>query len=329
MACRKGAGNAMAYALLALAFAGGFLLIFGVNLIFADIKQSQQRQLRERLQTEARLLQQERARSSMEFRDAYEMAAEDAAVQHRKPWRERFALLVDQAGVKTKPGQILAVGLLLGVVGATGIWFLTGSIVAAVVVAPLAGCIPFLWVSVVRAQRLSKLQGQLPDAFELMARTMRAGQTVSQAFQAVADEAGVPLSEEFGYCYDQQNLGMSPEAAMHDLSRRTGLLEIKIFVLAVMIHRTSGGNLSELLEKLAHMIRERYRIQGMIGALTAEGKLQAYVLLALPIFLMCAMFFVNRPYIMQLFEFPLILLGMFTFMGLGALWMNRIINFDF
>lgn len=320
----------MEYALLTLAFAGGFLLIFGVNLVFADIKQSQQRQLRERLQAEARLMQQERARSAMEFRDVYEQAAEEASlVQHRKPLRERFALMVDQAGVKSRPGQILAASIGLGLIGAVGLWLVTGSIAAAILIGPIAGCIPFVWVSMVRKQRLTKLQSQLPDAFELMSRTMRAGQTVSQAFQAVADEAGVPLSEEFGYCYDQQNLGMSPEAAMHDLSRRTGLLEIKIFVLAVMVHRQSGGNLSELLEKLAHMIRERYRIQGMIAALTAEGKLQAYVLLALPIVLMTALFFVNRPYIIQLFEYPLILVGMMAFMAMGALWMNRIINFDF
>ena len=141
--------------------------------------------------------------------------------------------------------------------------------------------------------------------------------------------SGAPLSEEFGYCYDQQNLGMSPEAAMRDLSRRTGLLEIKIYALAVTIHRQTGGNLAELLEKLAFVIRERYRIQGMITSLTAEGKLQAYVLLALPLFLLVLMMIVNRPYIMELFHYPLAIILMFGLMGLGSFWMNRIINFDY
>jgi len=78
----------------------------------------------------------------------------------------------------------------------------------------------------------------------------------------VADEFSPPIADEFGFCYDQQNLGLSPEASMRDLARRTGLLELKIFVLAVMVHRQTGGNLSELLEKLATVIRHRYRIRG-------------------------------------------------------------------
>ena len=116
---------------------------------------------------------------------------------------------------------------------------------------------------------------------------------------------------------------------MRDLSRRTGLLEVKIFVLAVMVHRQTGGNLAELLEKLSFVIRERYRIQGLIAALTAEGKLQAWVLLALPMFLIAALFVVNREYTMELFRYPLLLLGMAGLMAVGAVWMNRIIHFDF
>jgi tight adherence protein B len=96
-----------------------------------------------------------------------------------------------------------------------------------------------------------------------------------------------------------------------------------------MVHRQTGGNLSDLLEKLSTVIRDRYRIQGLIKSLTAEGKLQAGVLLALPPLLMAAMFFVNRDYILELFHFPLLLVGMVALMAMGALWMRQIINFDF
>jgi tight adherence protein B len=243
--------------------------------------------------------------------------------------RERLGILLEQAGVRTQPIHLIIAGVILASLTGVVLGVLTRSVVLAVLAAPLAGLLPLLWVNMQRSSRLHKLQSQLPDAFELMSRTMRAGQTMSQALQAVADEAGTPLSEEFGYCYDQQNLGMSPEAAMRDLSRRTGLLEVKIFVLAVMVHRQTGGNLSELLEKLSFVIRERYRISGMITALTAEGKLQAYVLLALPVVLLIALYIVNRPYVLELFEYPAMLLITFGFMGLGALWMNRIINFDY
>jgi tight adherence protein B len=321
----------MMYLLLAFVFAAGFLLVFGINLLFADISSAHRQQIRERLAEEGRLQQLERARAAMQHRDLYELAAEEASIATggHKPFRERFGIMLEQAGMRTRPIHLVIIGGILALATGFLVGFLASSIVAGILVAPLAGCLPLLWISMMRAKRLKKLQSQLPDAFDLMSRTMRAGQTMSQALQAVADEAGAPLSEEFGYCYDQQNLGMSPEAAMRDLSRRTGLLEIKIFVLAVMVHRQTGGNLAELLEKLSFVIRERYRIQGMITGLTAEGKLQAYVLLALPLVLMVALFVVNREYVMELFQFPLILLVMFGFMGLGAFWMNRIINFDY
>ncbi|HUE71771.1 MAG TPA: type II secretion system F family protein [Pirellulaceae bacterium] len=320
----------MTYVLLGLAFVAGFLVIFGVNLLFADISQSHRQRIRERLDEESRLQQLERARTSLQYRDLYELAAEESAyLQTRKPLVERVGLALEQAGLKTRPSQLVIAAVLLAGIFGGGVGLLTQSILIGVLVGPAFACLPFFWVNFVRSQRMKKLQSQLPDAFDLMSRTMRAGQTISQALQAVADEAGAPLSEEFGYCYDQQNLGMSPEAAMRDLARRTGLLEVKIFVLAVMVHRQTGGNLAELLEKLSAVIRDRYRIQGMIQSLTAEGKLQAGILLSLPILLLIAIFFINRPYMMQLFQFPLILVGMFAFMGLGALWMSRIINFDF
>src|SRR5205823_1277174 len=124
----------------------------------------------------------------------------------------------------------------------------------------------------------------------------RAGQTTSQALQAVADEFDQPLAGEFTYCVEQQNLGLATEDALRDLARRTGLLEVKIFVLALLVQQQSGGNLAEILDKLAHVVRERFRVQGKIKALTAEGRLQAAVLLVIPIAIMCFMTVANQDY---------------------------------
>jgi tight adherence protein B len=173
------------------------------------------------------------------------------------------------------------------------------------------------------------LRGQLPDVFDLMSRVLRAGQTIPQALETVAEEVSRPASEEFGYVYEQQNLGLSPEAAMRDLARRTGLLELKIFVLAVMVHRQTGGNLADLLNKLAMIIRDRYRVHGTIRAMTAEGRLQATILLALPPLLLGAITLINRTYASVLFQHPNLLIGMFAFMVAGAVWMQRIVHFDF
>jgi tight adherence protein B len=192
-----------------------------------------------------------------------------------------------------------------------------------------AAPLPMFYLAFLRNQRREKILEQLPEAFELMSRTLRSGQTIAQAFQAVSDETTPPVSREFGFCYEQQNLGLSPEAAMRDLSRRTGLLELRIFVMAVMIHRQTGGNLTELLDKLSRVIRERLKIRGAIKALTAEGALQAYILLALPPAMLGIIWLMNRPYAELLFEYYGLLIAASVSMTFGFLWMRRIINFDF
>jgi len=320
----------MGYFSIAAAFTAGFLLIFGANLAIVDVLESQRLKARKRLEEDLRLRQKERARKSMAYKEMYEMAAEGLVdLRVRPTLRERFVKLVDESGMLITPirllclsaGMALSLGLLTWV--PTGRW-IYGAIAA------LAGAVlPVLYVAMRRRKRMHKMLSQLPEVFELMSRTMRAGQTISQALQSVADEFSPPVSDEFGYCYDQQNLGLTPEAAMRDLARRTGLLELKIFVLAVMVHRQTGGNLADLLDKIAHVIRDRYRIRGVISALTAEGRMQAAILLALPPIMLVIMLIINRPYAIVLFQYPLLLVGMFVSMTIGALWIHKIISFDF
>jgi tight adherence protein B len=313
-----------------LAFVGGFLLVAGLNFVIVDVIEDRRRQIRERLEEEIRLRQLERARTSMANRDLYELAAEgfvdpDAGMTAL----DRFRRFVSQSGVSAPPEQIVAVALVLAVVaGALTIVVLRNAL-ATGFVAIIAASIPFLVVSYIRAQRRNKLLLQLPDAYEMMARMLRSGQTITQAMRGVADEFSSPLAEEFAYCWEQQNLGLSPEASFRDLARRTALLEINIFVVAMSIHRQSGGNLVHLLNKLSGVIRDREKIRGKIAALTAEGKLQAYVLLALPIFVALAMSVLNPGYMAELFDYPAVLGAAVVMEILGYLWLNRIVNFDF
>ena len=320
----------MAYLVLSLAFLAGFLLIFGANWLLVDVTEARRRQVRKRLEEEHRLRVREHARGSMAYQELYEMAADGLIdLRERQSVVSRLLRLIHESGASLQPGQV--VGLCLGAAAIFGALagVLSKSIALAALVGFVAGVTPLVYLAILRARRSEKLLSQLPDAFDVMSRTMRAGQTISQALQAVAEEFSSPIAEEFGYCYDQQNLGLSPEAAMKELARRTGLLELKIFVLAVMVHRQTGGNLSELFDKLAEVIRARYRIRGKIKALTGEGRIQGIMLLALPIFFMLIMFVLNRPYIMTLFQYPLLVAGMFFFMAVGAVWMHKIVNFDF
>lgn len=319
----------MEYFIIGLAFLAGFLLIFGVNLLLVDILESQRQQARKRLEEELRLRQKERARSSLAYKDMYEMAAEGLVDFNSRPTlAESFVKLVDESGMLITPLRLLGVSIGLFLLFGLVVWVPTGRWVCGLIAALLAAAVPVLYVAIQRRKRMEKMLSQLPDAFELMSRTMRAGQTISQALQSVADEFSPPVSDEFGYCYDQQNLGLSPEAAMRDLARRTGLLELKIFVLAVMVHRQTGGNLADLLEKLASVIRDRYRIRGVIRALTAEGRMQAIILLALPPIMLMLMLVLNRSYAMTLFHYPWVLVIMFVSMTIGAFWIHKIISFD-
>ena len=116
---------------------------------------------------------------------------------------------------------------------------------------------------------------------------------------------------------------------MRDLARRTGLLEIKIFVLAVLVQQQTGGNLAELLDKLSGVIRERFKVRGKVRALTAEGRIQAVVLLSLPPAMFLMMLFLNRSYAQVLLDHPGLLVGVLVTETLGALWIRKIVNFEY
>jgi tight adherence protein B len=320
----------MGYVITGLAFGTGFLLILAANFVLVDLLAIQRQQTRKRLEEELRLQQHERTRKAIERGDLYVLASEEwAELVARPTLRERFIRLAEESGLRIQPGQLLGLSVSLAVLMALPAAMLTGKPLAVLPAALVGGLLPLAYVAFVRARRREKLLSQLPDAFDLMSRLLRAGQTIPQGLQAVADEFPSPIADEFRCCYDQQNLGLSPEAAMRDLARRTGLLELKIFVLAILVHHQTGGNLVELLDKLSKVIRDRYRTRGAIKAATAEGRMQAIILLALPPLMLLIMFLLNRPYMMVLLEHPMLLVGMFVSMCIGGFWMHRIVSFDF
>ncbi len=237
-------------------------------------------------------------------------------------------MMIEQSGLHTTLQRLFLFSSLLGLgLGIGG--FLLSGVIAAAGLGLLGFTLPFFYVRMKQKSRLGKMLSQLPDAFDLMARVIRAGQTMSQALLAVADEFDQPIAAEFSYCYEQQNLGLSPELSLRDLARRTGIIELKIFVLAVLVQQQTGGNLAEMLEKLATVVRERFRILGKIRALTAEGRLQAAVLLALPPFMLLIILVLNRSYGQVLLDRPMLLLCVCLSELLGALWIRKIVNFDF
>jgi tight adherence protein B len=314
--------------LMLMTFLAVALAILGVYSVLSDMFLRDRSRFSQRVDEEFRKRLRDQARKSSLFKDLAALEAEAQREHDRPSVRRRFEALVEQSGVNITPARLLAMMIVAGAVLGPLAFLLAGPVPG--LAAGAAGfALPWGYVYLQRNRRLGKLLSQLPDTFDLMARVIRAGQTVPQAIQAVADEFDAPVSAEFSYCYEQQNLGLPPEVAFRDLARRTGLLEIKIFVLAMLVQQQSGGNLAELLDKLATVVRERFRVRGKIKTLTAEGRFQAAVLLALPPLLLLAILFLNPRYGQILLDHPNLLYGMLGAEVFGALWIRKIINFDF
>ena len=210
-----------------------------------------------------------------------------------------------QADCHIKPSTLTGVGLLLGLLGTTA------SILAGVrwYFAPLAGIvmflIPWVWLLNKRRARLKTFSSQLSDALELVARALRAGHSLAAGMHVVAEEMPSPIAEEFGRVYEEQNLGVTLEDALKTLCERVPNLDLRFFVTSVLIQRQTGGDLSEILDKIGYVIRERYRILGQVKALTAEGRLSGVILLALPFALFLTMLHIKYDYVEKLWTHPL------------------------
>jgi tight adherence protein B len=312
-----------------LTFLAGAFLVVAVYSLLSDLFLRDRERVSQRVDEEFLKRQREKAQKSRLFKDFNALAEAAAEDEASLSLARRLETMVDQSGLSMTVRRLylLMAGMGFGLGAVVGL--IRQSLLETAVAALVGALIPLLYVHIRRKLRLHKLLGQLPDTFDLMARVIRAGQTMSQALLAVADEFDPPIAAEFAYCYEQQNLGLPPEVALRDLARRTGLLEVKIFVLALLVQQQTGGNLAEMLEKLATVVRERFRLWAKIRTLTAEGRFQAAVLLALPPFMFCVILFLNRSYAQVLLDNPALLVGMFVSEAVGALWIRKIVNFDF
>jgi tight adherence protein B len=304
--------------------------VAGAYSIFSDVYLRDRSRVNERVDYEFRKRQRERASKAIIFKDLNQLAVDAGGDQEAGPdLRKRLQLMIEQSGLDLTVQKLVTItvvaGLGCGLLGG----ILRQSVLLAAIAAPAGAAMPLAYVRFKRKARLAKLLAQLPDAFDLMSRVVRAGQTLSQALQAVADEFAQPIAGELSYCYEQQNLGLPPEVAMRDLARRTGLLEVKIFVTAVVVQQQTGGSLAEMLDKLSQMIRQRYRTQGHIQTLTAEGRMQAIVLLGLPVVMFFGFLLMLPEYESKLLDHPALIMATIGLELAGALWIRKIINFDF
>lgn len=246
----------------------------------------------------------------------------------RFPITERMGLLLRQAGVRHTLGFLALLSALLAFIG-----FLIGlqassSYPISFFVALLLCVLPFVHVLLKRRKRLEKFHRQLPEALDLVARAMRAGHAFSGALKMVADEMDDPIGVEFDQTLKEINFGVAVPEALRSLANRVGCLDLKFFVISVIIQRETGGNLAGILENIAHIIRERFKLRGRIQILASEGKLSATVLVGLPFFVALVLSLINPGYVGLLVKDPigkaLAALGL-VLMGIGIFTMKRMI----
>ncbi len=195
--------------------------------------------------------------------------------------------------------------------------------------AVVTGIIPIVWLMFKRNRRMNKFNQQLPEALELLSRSLRAGHSLAAGFGLVGSEMHDPIGKEFGRAFEEQNLGITLDEALEDMTVRVPNMDLRFFATAVLLQRQTGGDLAEILDKIGTLIRERFKLAGQIQALTGEGRLSGIVLLALPPLLMCVMLYLNYEYAMVLFRDPTgrkLMAAAIVLQLVGALVIRKIIN---
>lgn len=262
------------------------------------------------------------------LKKAYE-ADRNRILEMMTSFMPNFPKFFEQADANIKPSNLFIIGLILGGLGLTGSWLAQVPLVFAPISGLMLFSVPFLWLWNKRRVRLNTFATQLCDALELIARALRAGHSLAAGMHVVAEEMPSPIADEFSRVYEEQNLGIPLEDAMRSMCDRVPNLDLKFFVTAVAIQRQTGGDLSEILDKIGYVIRERFKIMGQVKALTAEGRLSGVVLIALPFVLFMVMLHMKPDYISKLWTTDLGVRMLVTAIGmqiLGAIVIKKIID---
>jgi tight adherence protein B len=243
----------------------------------------------------------------------------------------KLATLIEQSGVQTTPSAIIAISLLAAAVGG-----LLGALLARQAIGIAVGAViglaaPTLWLMRRRSVRLRRFEEQFPEGLDLMSRAIRAGHAFQTALGMVADELPAPVGPEFKKTFERQNFGLPLRDAMNEMADRIPIMDVRFFVTAVAIQRETGGNLAEILDNLAHVVRERFKIRRQVRVHTAHGRFTGYVLLALPAALAVALSFIAPDQMTLLFTERMgriMLVGAMVMQTVGFFWIRKVIQIE-
>jgi len=248
---------------------------------------------------------------------------------HRHRFAHRIDKLLLQAGMKWSVAQFLAccagtfgAGLALGL-------YTNFPLALRVAFALVCMMVPRALVRRARRRRLIRIERQLPEAADFIARALRAGHSFTNVLQIVGNELPEPLSGEFRIAREEINYGVPLNEALHNMAARIPLTDLRYLVIAVIIQRDSGGNLAEILGNISQIIRARLKLVGLVRVLSAEGRMSAWILGALPFFVMMVMLLINPTYVALLWTDPVGVQLLWYAAGMilvGVVWLRKVIH---
>ncbi len=245
------------------------------------------------------------------------------------PRLQSLDLFIQQSGLNWSVSRLIVTSLAIPVAGFAAalvapVPFRLGAAIAFATIG-----LPYLYVNRQRTKRLAKLERQLPDVADTISRALRAGHSFPSAIGMICSEFPEPMSGEFRITFDEMNYGVPLNDALMNLAKRVPIRDLRYFVIAVLIQRETGGNLAEVLDSIALLIRERFKLFDKVRVLSAEGKMSAWVLGLLPFVTAGAMMALNRDFLAVLWQDPVglkVVYSMLSMMVSGAFWMRRIIK---
>ncbi len=247
------------------------------------------------------------------------------------PFMATLTQMIEQAGHEYRAYRVLLTGLVMAAAAGMLAWLFFPYWWLALAAAFVAFWLPMLKIMRDRGKRFAKFEEGLPDALEAMCRALRAGHPFNETLRLVADEHKGPVAQEFGLTFADINYGNDVRRAMLGLLERMPSMTVMMLVTSILIHRETGGNLTEVLERLSSLIRGRFRFQRKVRTMSAEGRMSAWVLVAIPFVLAAAIIVTSPDYLTLLIKDPtgqMFVMGAFASMVVGIFWIRRIIRIE-
>jgi len=246
-------------------------------------------------------------------------------------WVGSLKKLLLQAGLTTRPANVLLGSAVLGFVGYEIASFFQSRVAISVASGIALLLLPLTIIVIKRRRRLRKFEERFPEGLDLLGRAVRAGHAFTTGLELIADECPAPVSEEFRTTFEEQNLGLPLKDALLNMTERVPLIDVRMFVTALLVQKETGGNLVEILDELARVIRERFRIYREVGIKTAQGRLTAAILIVMPFIMIALLGSVNSNYMNILFTDPVgewLLIGAGAMQFIGSLILWKIVHID-